>query len=347
MTGTMKWTAVLAGVALAGAAPTAGQETVRLSGDRVSVYNLAGEVDVVAGGGSDVVVTVNLGGREAGRLSLDRTRIDGREALVVVYPGDEVVYQAMGRNSRTNLRVRDDGTFGHGRGGRRVTIRGSGDGLRAHADLRIEVPRGRDLAVYTAVGETRVRGTSGRLLVDMGSGPVEVEGVSGLLEVDTGSGSVRVSDVDGDVSIDTGSGGVTVRDVRGQELIVDTGSGSVRGSNLSASIVEIDTGSGSVNLERVTSPDVEVDTGSGSVELDLTTDVDRLVVDTGSGGVTVRFAEDVGAEVEVETGSGGISVDFPIELRVTRRDHIVGRVGDGRGRIHIDTGSGGVRLLRR
>jgi hypothetical protein len=29
-----------------------------------------------------------------------------------------------------------------------------------------------------------------------------------------------------------------------------------------------------------------------------------------------------------------------------RRDHVEGRIGDGRGQIEIDTGSGSVRLLR-
>ena len=34
-------------------------------------------------------------------------------------------------------------------------------------------------------------------------------------------------------------------------------------------------------------------------------------------------------------------------LPVSERDHVRGRIGDGRGRIHVDTGSGGVRVLRR
>mgnify|MGYP006141749859 CR=1 FL=1 len=29
-----------------------------------------------------------------------------------------------------------------------------------------------------------------------------------------------------------------------------------------------------------------------------------------------------------------------------RRDHYRGRIGDGRGRVEIDTGSGGVRIVR-
>jgi hypothetical protein len=62
--------------------------------------------------------------------------------------------------------------------------------------------------------------------------------------------------------------------------------------------------------------------------------------------VTVTAPADLGATVEIDTGSGGIDLDFPLEVRSVRRDHVEGRIGDGRGQIEIDTGSGSVRLLR-
>jgi len=334
-----------AGVGASGP-PASAQETYRMTGSSLAVYNLAGRVEVVRGSGSQVVVTVTRGGADADRLEVEVGEVRGRESLRVIYPSNQIVYPSGGRGQRAELRVRSDGTFGSGSGGERVTIRGSGRGLEAHADLRIEVPDGKDLAVHLAAGNTEARGIRGDLLVDTGSGGVTVEGVTGNLTVDTGSGTVRVGNVEGDVLVDTGSGSVTVEGVRGESLVVDTGSGSVQGSDLSAGSVRVDTGSGTVILTAVASPDVSVDTGSGSVELDLTRDVDRLDVDTGSGSVTVRFSSDVGADLEVETGSGRIDVDFPVELRVMRRDHIEGRLGDGAGRIRIGTGSGRVRLTR-
>ena len=53
----------------------------------------------------------------------------------------------------------------------------------------------------------------------------------------------------------------------------------------------------------------------------------------------------LGAEYDVETGSGGIDIDVPHEALHIDRDHVRGRIGDGRGTIRIDTGSGGVRIL--
>jgi len=325
------------------------QEEIRLSGGEVAIYNLAGRAEIVSGGGSDVVVQVMRGGDDGRQLSMDVVRAHGRESLVVRYPDDQVVYPEMGRGSRTQMRIRSDGTFGGGvgRGGDQVEIRGSGSGLEAWADLRISVPNGTDLAVYLAAGDTEAQGLEGEFLIDTGSGSVSARDITGALSVDTGSGEVFVENVDGDLMVDTGSGGVEIIGIRGDEISVDTGSGSVRASRISASALVVDTGSGEVTLEAVSAPDIYVDTGSGQVEVDLLDDVEDLVVDTGSGSVTLRFPDGIGAEIEVDTGSGGIDVDIPLQVREVKRNYLLGVLGDGRGRIRIDTGSGGIRLLGR
>lgn len=343
----MRTYAILAAAALV-AAPLQAQEVERISGDDVAVYNLAGRVDVVAGSGSEVVVRIRRGGADASQLRLEEGRIGGRSTLRVVYPSDEIVYPEMGRRSSTTVRVRNDGTFSDGGSnrGEQVRIRGGGGGMEAWADLTIEVPSGRNLSVYLATGEVDARDVDGDLLVDTGSGAVTVVGVSGFLDIDTGSGSVEARDVMGGLRVDTGSGGVQIHDVRGARIEVDTGSGGVRGSNLTADAVGVDTGSGSIDLERVTSRDLLLDTGSGSIDIDLTGDIDRLDADTGSGSITVRAPAELGATVDIETGSGGIDLDFPVEVRSVRRDRVQGTIGDGRGEIRIDTGSGSVRLIR-
>lgn len=323
------------------------QEQQRLQGSEVSVYNLAGRVEVVPGSGSDVTVEITRGGDDARMLEVNVLEVGGRQALVIRYPEDEVVYSALGRGSRTQIRVADDGTFGdRGSGrGREVNVRGSGRGMEAWADLRIVVPRGKDLAVYLAVGEAQVGAVEGDLLIDTGSGGIRAQGGSGSLNIDTGSGGVTVSDFRGDLMVDTGSGGVELSGIQGGEVTVDTGSGAVEGNGVAASYLKIDTGSGQIALSRVSAPEVYLDTGSGGVEVELLEDVDELVVDTGSGSVTIRVPAGVGAEVEVDTGSGGIDVNIPLEVREVKRNYLRGILGDGRGTITVDTGSGAVRLI--
>jgi hypothetical protein len=326
--------------------PAGAQEVERLSGRDVSVYNLAGEVRIVPGTGSDVVVRVQRGGRDAARLTLERGSIGGRETLRVRYPSDEVIYPGMGARSSTNLQVRSDGTFSDGRGGGgdRVRVRGSGSGLEAWADLVIEVPAAKNTAVYLAVGPAEARGISGDLRIDTGSGNVTVRDVTGALTVDTGSGRVDLGGVRGDVFVDTGSGRITAAGLTGGQVELDTGSGGVTVEGVEASRLSVDTGSGEIRVSGVRSADVELDTGSGSIEVELLSDIDRFRVDTGSGSVTIRVPADFGAEVEVDTGSGRIDVDLPMRVQTARRDYLRGQIGDGGGRLSVDTGSGSIRI---
>lgn len=344
----MKRTFAVAAAALLAVAPIDAQEVERISGRDVAIYNLAGTVDVVRGSGSDVVVRIDRGGRDASELRIETGEIRGHSTLRVVYPDDDIVYPEMGRGSNTTMSVRSDGTFSDGGRGRndRVRISGRGNGVEAWADLVIEVPRGTELSVYLAVGEVDAEGVDGALEIDTGSGAVRAVDISGSLEVDTGSGSVVVRGVEGDLMVDTGSGRVEASEVRGRSIEIDTGSGSVRGYELSADDLVVDTGSGAITLESVSAENVSLDTGSGSIDVEMLTDIDRLEADTGSGSITVRAPAGLGAVVDIETGSGGIDVDFPLEVRSVRRDHVRGTIGDGRGEISIDTGSGSIKLLR-
>ncbi len=335
---------LLSTVAMAG--PAQAQESYEVSGADVAIYNLAGEVEVVSGAGDAVVVEVVRGGADSERLAVEIGRVDGRQALRVLYPTDRVVYSRMGRGSNASVRVRGDGTFYDNRSGRgdRVDIRGGGDGLEAHADLRIHVPAGRALAVYLAVGEATATGLRADLRLDLGSATARVDDVEGSVWVDTGSGAVEVSNVRGDLSVDTGSGSVVAHRVTGDEVTIDTGSGSITGSEIGARSFNADTGSGRIDIDGLSAPDVVCDTGSGSVRLRLTSDVDHLEVDTGSGSVVLELPASVGAQVVVDTGSGGIDVELPFQVERAERRHVRGQLGDGNGRIAVDTGSGGVTL---
>ena len=278
----------------------------------------------------------------------------------MLYPGDRIRWRGNGEdNSSTQLRVREDGTFGdpgdeHVRGrrgrhrwdeGRRVTI-SSNAGIDARADLVIQVPRGRRVAVYLAVGAVTVANVDGRLAVDAHAAPVTATGVKGELSVDVGSGNVRVSQVEGDLSVDTGSGSVEVSRYHGSSLSIDTGSGDVTGTELAGDEVSIETGSGEIRLSAVTAPSVSLETGSGGITADLRQDVSSLQAETGSGDVAIRAPASLGAEIEIETSSGDIETDFPLQITRHGRDHMVGTIGDGKGTIAIETGSGGIRLLK-
>lgn len=337
----------VAAAALSVAAALPAQE-FPLGSAHVAVSNVAGRVEVVRGGGDEAVVQVLARGGDAARLRVEVGQVDGRDGLRVHYPDDTVIYQGSGGGRfDVRLRVNGDGTFGGGwgLGGDRVQVRSGGNGLEAHADLRIALPPGGSLILHHGVGAVTASGLSGDLFLNVASGPVEVSAVEGLLSVDTGSGQVQVSRVMGEVTVDTGSGSVSLRDIRGSAVGVDTGSGGVDARNVRADYLGVDTGSGSVELEDIEAPEVVVDTGSGRVTLAFRTAPENVVVDTGSGSVTLTLPDGVDAEIEADSGSGGVQVEIPgLQVLDRDRDHLSGRVGSGAGRIVVDTGSGAIRI---
>jgi lia operon protein LiaG len=337
-------------LAAGGALTAQATERRAVGGSAVAIYNLAGRMSVVGGSGSDVVIEVTRGGADAGRLRIETGARGQWQTLRVIYPSNRIVYPPLGGwGSRTSLNVDDEGYFNDSanRGGRdRVEIRGSGSGMEAWADLRVVVPRGKRVAVHLAAGEATVSNVDGDLEVDVSAAGITTEHTRGRLRLDTGSGSVRVTDAQGTVELDTGSGSVTVSDIRGDELRMDTGSGSITARNVEVGSLTADVGSGGVRLSGIKAARLSLDTGSGATDVEVLTDVEEVTVDAGSGPVSLRLPANAGAEVDIETGSGGIETDFPIEVTRWERNSLRGRLGDGKGRIRIDSGSGRVRLIR-
>lgn len=337
------------------AALSAQTERRTLSGQHVALYNVAGEVRIVRGSRRDVEFEITTRGRDANRLRIETGTVRGLPTLRVIYPDDDVVYRG-GPERRwgggsTETRIRDDGTWGgdgwRDRDGQRVRVKSSGSGLEAWADIRVMVPDGTALDSYLLVGEMSATDVDSDLRLDVASARVAATDTRGTLVVDAGSGGVTLRGTRGRrLDVDNGSGGIALDRVSSDECTVDTGSGGVTGNELSCKRLSVDVGSGSVRLGSVSTRDVDVDAGSGGVSLDLVSSPSSVRVDAGSGGVTLSLPSDFGAEVDIETGSGSITTDFAVRTRTLERRHLRGTIGNGEGRVVVESGSGSVRLRR-
>ena len=336
--------ALAAGIAALGPAPAEASRHV-IPGDNVAIYNLVGTVEIVRGTGTSVVAEVTLKGPDAGRLEVAEGPIDGRATLRVIYPGNRIVVPEFGDHTTSTVRVNEDGTFrDSNHGGRKVTLSGSGDGIEASADIRISVPAGKRLDVNWGHGRASATDVVAELSIDGAGLPVSVTGQKGVLQVDVGSGDIRVSKSAANIDIDTGSGDVDLLEIQGQSLRVDTGSGGVSARGIKGDALSIETGSGGIHVSDASAPAINLSTGSGEITVDVTGKVSLLDLESGSGDVSVTLPRSVGAQLSIETGSGGIESELAIETKMRSRHELVGRVGDGAGRIAIETGSGTVTL---
>lgn len=323
------------------------QETERhiLTGDRITIWNLAGRTTVESTTGNDVVVEVTRAGSDRRDL---RVRAEGGE-LAVLYPDRTVIYRPSQRGSySTRLYVDRDGRFNEESGSFPVRLRSNGPGLNAHADLRILIPKGKRVEVNIAVGEIEATNTEGDLLLRTRFSPIHVSTHKGPLTAQTGSGTLRVSRVEGDAVLSTGSGSIDMQDMRATSLRASTGSGRLEGREVTVERFVGNTGSGSIRLEATTAQDLRTNTGSGSVRIDLRNTPKDLSARAGSGSVEVSLPANTNIEVDISTGSGSITSDFPVTMESFRRRELRGKIGTGAdGYLRASTGSGSVRLIRR
>jgi len=331
-------------------------ERIAFSGKNIAIYNLVGQLRVT-GGNSSAVARVTRRGRDASRLTLGTGTVDGFEALRVVYPSDRITLaDSRGRRTRTEMRVRDDGTFGNryetGRAsnrfseGRRVRIGDEGGGLEAAADIELQIPNGVTVRLHVAFGDVTVTNVRGDIAVDVSGGAVHSTDTQGTLTIDTGSGDATITNASGMLSLDTGSGDVIARNISGAGLLIDSGSGNVTLEGCSSTKIRIDTGSGNLRASGMTTRSLSMDTGSGDVVLGLLNSPDTITIDSGSGDVTLHLPANFSATLNIDTGSGGITSDFPVQMTSKVRDTMIGRIGNGEGRLVIETGSGSVRLRK-
>lgn len=335
------------------AAPLQGQaEQVSVTGDRVGIWNIIGKVNVTPGTGRAVQVAVTRRGKDGAKLGIEHGTIRGRETIRVIYPSDNIVDISTDHYTgwRSDLRVRDDGTFGDGRDsdGRRVRIgdRGNG-GLEAAADLDVQVPAGQEIIIYLVAGSLTARNLDGKIYLDTHRADVTASAMKGYLDIDAGSGDVKVDGMQGELRVDIGSGDVTIANVKGAMVDLDTGSGEVHGTAIAADALRIDTGSGGVEMTGLVAQRAELDVGSGDLDLVWDTDPGDINIDSGSGNVRLSLPATSGGELQIETSSGDIDSGFEIRTNRIERDALRGTFGDGKGRIVVDSGSGDVRIVKR
>lgn len=155
-----------------------------------------------------------------------------------------------------------------------------------------------------------------------------------------GSTEIRVrddgtfgNDHHGDDDDDDGSGGGRRVRISSRRLAATNVDGRLRLMAASAPVV--------VNGAR---GELALEVGSGAVRVSGIQG--SLSVETGSGDVAITAPADLSAQLAMETASGDIDTDFPLAVTGTAHGHLRGAVGDGKGKLSVETGSGGIRLLK-
>jgi DUF4097 and DUF4098 domain-containing protein YvlB len=292
--------------------------TVRLgSSGELTVGNVAGDITISRGGGSDATIDIVKVARarsadEAkellGLVTVDVTERNGRAEVRTRYPsGDE-----NRRNNRRNFNV---------------TV-----------SYTITAPAGTRITANSVSGNVRVSDIKGELSAGTISGDVRIASAGAIAGAKTVSGNVEIVDAQADQGLEASSvsGDVTLRRVKARRI--DAGSVS-----------------GNVKLEDVQCERAEAHSTSGNIEFSGPLAArGRYELKSFSGEVHLTVAGSTGFEVEATTFSGDVRSDLPITMRGNtdpnerrRRRSLNGTYGDGSAVLELSTFSGSIVIAKK
>ncbi len=232
--------------------------------------------------------------------------------------------------------------------GQPAEISGTDILVRPVLSFSARVPPGQRLHAESGNGDIEVKGAAGDCALESAFGDLKVLGVRGThLLARTSSGTVQVEDVAaGTIEIDSAFGAVRLVNVRG-DLDVQAGSGDVAVKGFSGGTCDLHTGFGDIDA-RGTFLDLTAKTSSGRVGVlaEPGSSIERpWTLRSSFGDVELRVPKDFDCNVFAETSFGSVTSDLTLREQGKRSDRRVsGDIGDGGGRITLQTSSGDVRI---
>jgi hypothetical protein len=283
----------------------------------LALVNIAGDITVTRGGGSDATV-------EIVKTARGRTVEDAKEALALV-PVDVTE-----RNGRAEVKTRYPNEDDRQRNNRR--------NLNVTVTFTVTAPAGTRLTINSISGSIKVTDIKGDINANSISGDVRIAGAGRIGAAKTISGTVEISETqaDGPVAGSSVSGDVVFRRVTARRLDGGSVSGNIRLEDVQADRVGAQTTSGNVWFSGPLAR-------SGRYELNAF-----------SGEVRVALSGNTGFEVDANSFSGEVRTDLPITARGNlppnrrgRQTRLAGTYGDGAAVLNLTTFSGSIVISKR
>ena len=227
---------------------------------------------------------------------------------------------------------------------------GRGDRQNINILLEVKVPHDVELApIYLRKGNISVNNLDGGVNLRTDDGNISIRRVGssggGFVEAGAGSGSVDLSNINGDVRIIGISSNITVRSVKGDVRII------ALSANITVRCVKGDVAarvsSGEIAVSNIDG-DVDLNVSSGSASFTGPIHPERRYrLKTLSGHVSMHIPDTVGFTAALTSYSGQLETDFQFLNALPRsKQRIIGRYGDGTGRVELDSFNGSVQLRK-
>jgi hypothetical protein len=301
------------------------------------------------GGGTGPVVTADRKFTVSGPVRIELVNGSGTSRVSAGSAGEVQVHAEFRAKSRlfqdgqrnldrmvANPPISQEGSF--------IRIGGGGEHVSSVAvNYTITVPTDTEIHAVSGSGTIQVNGIKGPATFTVGSGEITAKNIGGDLQATAGSGNVELSQIQGQVQASSGSGDLKLSAIHG-DIRAQTGSGEIQISEPGDAVVA-SSGSGSITVAKV-SADLRLHTSSGDVTVEGNPQAATYwEVHTSSGSVSLRVPATSSFRLYARTSSGDIDTEIPITMEGTTGKHeLRARIGDGKGRVEIETSSGKISL---
>jgi len=293
-------------------------KTLRLgSNGELSLGNIAGDITVTRGGGSDATVEII-------KVARARSADEARELLTLV------TVEASERNGRADVKTRYPSGDENRRNNRR--------NFNVTVTFNVTAPAGTRLNVNSVSGNIKVSDIKGEVSVGTVSGNVSVTSAGAIAAAKSVSGNVEIVNAQADESLEASSvsGDVTMQHVTVRRI--DAGSVS-----------------GNVKLDEVQCDRAEAHSTSGNISFaGPLARRGRYELKSFSGEVHLAISGGTGFEVDATTFSGDVRSDLPITMRGSsdpndrkRRRALNGTYGVGSAILELSTFSGSIVISKK
>lgn len=206
----------------------------------------------------------------------------------------------------------------------------------------IEVPQSTEISTKLASGTQNISGIRGPVQADAASGAIRANNIDRSVHLATASGAVEAENCGDELRVSTASGSVTADNVKG-DVLINAMSGSIQVAKPGAR-VEARSASGSIDV-RGANNDVKARAASGRIAVQGNPSGNGYWdLKTASGAVEIAVPSNANFHLSAGARTGGIRTDVPIVIEEQSKRSLRAHMGDGGGRVEIQTASGTIRI---
>jgi DUF4097 and DUF4098 domain-containing protein YvlB len=198
-------------------------------------------------------------------------------------------------------------------------------------------------------GDVSITGWRSDIDCVLDDGDVELQDVSNAVtRISLEDGDVSIRGLEGELIVSGDDGDIALSDSHVTTARISLQDGDVNADKCEGEFrVSVD--DGDVHLDRLVSDRIEISGEDGDMRVALVgTELQELVVSTDDGDIDVSLAPGLSYTFVITMDDGNVKVGVPNVEEFDQREHAVtGRVGGGRGRVHLSTADGNVVLEER